>query len=62
MLNETGQREVGRGLADALARLRRQRARIREQLGELEAEDADLGRIEAALLAAVEMAGKRGTP
>jgi hypothetical protein len=55
-LTERGQREVGGGLEDALTRLRRRRAAIRQQLGLLEAEDADLGRIEAALLAAIELA------
>jgi hypothetical protein len=41
-LSERGQREVGHSLKDALARLRRRRAAIREQLGALEAEDSDL--------------------
>ena len=55
MLTERGQREVGGSLADALARLRRRRDAIREQLGVLEAEEADLAKIEAALIAAAEM-------
>ena len=55
-LTERGQREVGGSLKDALDRLRRRRAAIREQLGALEVEEADLAKIEAALLAAVEMA------
>jgi hypothetical protein len=54
-LSERGAREVGGSLTDALIRLRRRRASIREQLGLLEAEDADLGRIEAAVIAAVEL-------
>ncbi len=60
MLSEQGQREVGRGLQDALARLRRRRAHVQEQLGVLEAELTDLSRIEAALMATLEMAGRRG--
>jgi hypothetical protein len=55
MLTERGQREVGGSLKDALDRLRRRRGAIREQLGVLEAEEADLAKIEAALLAAVEL-------
>ena len=57
-LTESGQREVGHSLNDALARLRRRRAAIREQLGILETEAADLGKIEAALITAVEMAAR----
>ena len=59
-LNERGAREMTAGLRDGLERLRRRRARIREQLGDLEVEDSDLGKIEAALIAAVEMASKPG--
>lgn len=55
MLSERGQREVGGSLKDALDRLRRRRGAIREQIGLLEAEDSDLGKIEAAILAAAEM-------
>jgi hypothetical protein len=59
-LNERGAREMTAGLQDALARLRRRRAIVRQRLGELEVEDSDLGKIEAALIAAVEMASKPG--
>jgi hypothetical protein len=62
MLSERGQREARGSLKDALDRLRRRRAAIREQLGTLEAEDSDLGKIEAALLAAAELARPRAAP
>jgi hypothetical protein len=55
MLNDRGQREVSASLRDALARLRRRRAGIREQLGALEAEDSDLAKIESALTVAIEL-------
>ena len=42
-------------LKDALDRLRRRRGAIREQLGILDAEEADLAKIEAALLAAADL-------
>jgi hypothetical protein len=62
MLSERGQREMAGSLREALDRLRRRRAAVREQMGLLEAEDADLGRIEAALLAAAELARPRAAP
>jgi hypothetical protein len=58
---ERGQREVGGGLRDALARLRRRRGEIRAQIGTLEAEDSDLGKIEAAVMAAAEIVARDGT-
>lgn len=61
-LSERGQREVGGSLKDALGRLRRRRAAIREQLGMLEAEEADLAKIEAALLVAVELVRQAPVP
>jgi hypothetical protein len=62
MLTQRGQIEVGGSLRDALARLRRRRAAIREQLGVLEAEDADLGKVEAAVALAAEMFKAAGPP
>jgi hypothetical protein len=59
-LSERGQREVGHSLKDALDRLRRRRAAIREQMGALEAEDSDLGKIEAAVMAAAELLSRQG--
>jgi hypothetical protein len=57
---EQGQKQVAGSLADALARLRRRRAAIREQLGALEVEEADLAKFEAAILAAVELVKASG--
>jgi hypothetical protein len=57
---ERGQREVGDGLQDAVARLRRRRAEIRHQIGLLEAEDSDLGKIEAGIMLAAELVAKDG--
>jgi hypothetical protein len=59
-LTERGQREVGNGLKDALARLRRRRGEIRAQIGVLEAEDSDLGKIEASVMLAAELVAKDG--
>jgi hypothetical protein len=55
-LTERGQREVGGSLRDVLARLRRRRGVLQEQLGLLEAELSDLAKIEAAVLAAIDLA------
>lgn len=59
-LTERGHREVGNSLKDALARLKRRQDDIRHQIGVLEVELSDLGKIEAAVLLAAEMA--RGNP
>jgi hypothetical protein len=59
-LTERGQRECGNSIKDALARLKRRQDDIRHQIGVLEAEMSDLGKIEAAVLLAAEMA--RGVP
>lgn len=55
-LNERGQREVVGSLKDALARLRRRRADLQAQMGILEAELSDLGKIEGAISTAIELA------
>jgi len=57
-LTERGQREVGSGLRDALDRLRRRKAELQAQMGILEAELSDLGKIEAAIMLAAELAAK----
>jgi hypothetical protein len=51
---ERGAREVGMGYHEALAALRRRRATLQAQMGLIEAELADLGKIEAALSMAAE--------
>ncbi len=56
VLTERGQREVGGGLKEALDRLRRRKADVQRQMGVLEAELSDLGKIEAALMWAAEQA------
>ena len=55
-LTERGQREVGNGIKDALVRLQRRKAELQTQMGVLEAELSDLGKIEAAVLLAAELA------
>ena len=60
MLTDTGTREVGQSLGDALARLRRRREDAQHKIGVLEAELADLSKIEAALMTTVEMARRAG--
>jgi hypothetical protein len=60
MLTQLGQREVGRSLTDALARLRRRRAALLEQAAALELEAEDLAKFEAAILAAIELAKATG--
>jgi len=62
MLTNRGQREVGGGLQDALQRLRRRRAAIEAQIGALEVERADLGKIEAALVPGIELARRPWNP
>ena len=57
-LTERGQREVGNSLKDALGRLERREADLRNQMGLLEAELSDLGKIRAAVMLAAEMARK----
>ena len=57
-LTERGQREVGNSLKDALGRLERREADLRNQMGLLEAELSDLGKIRAAVMLAAEMASK----
>jgi len=57
-LTERGQREVGSGLREALDRLRRRKAELQAQMGILEVEMSDLGKIEAAIMLASEMAAK----
>jgi hypothetical protein len=57
---ERGQREVGAGLQDAIVRLRRRRGEIRAHIGLLEAEDSDLGKIEAGIMMAAEIVAKDG--
>lgn len=59
-LTERGQREVSGGLRDALARLQRRKAELQAQMGILEAELSDLGKIEAAIMLAAEVVGKDG--
>jgi hypothetical protein len=58
---ERGQREVGGGLQDAIARLRRRKAEVQREIGILEAELSDLGKIEAGIMLAAEIVreGKR---
>ena len=55
-LTERGHREVSGSLKDALARLRRRQDDIRHQIGVLEVELSDLGKIEAAVMWAAEEA------
>ena len=59
-LSERGQREVGSTLAATLGRLRRRRAVIRGEIDRLTLEEADLAKIESAVLAAVELAAPAG--
>jgi hypothetical protein len=58
-LTERGQREVGNSLKEALVRLRRRQDEVRHQIGVMEAELSDLGKIEAAVVLAAEMARKQ---
>ena len=57
---ERGQREVGAGLRDAVERLRRRKADVQRQIGLLEAELSDLGKIEAGIMLAAEVVAKDG--
>jgi hypothetical protein len=59
-LTERGQREVGNSLREAIGRLERREADLRAQMGLLEAELSDLGKIRAAIMLAAEMARKSG--
>lgn len=55
-LTERGQREVGNSLKDAYERIKRREADLRAQMGILEAELSDLGKIRAAVMLAAEWA------
>ena len=55
-LTERGRREVGNSLKEALGRLQRRRSDLRAKLGLIEVELSDLGKIEAALMMAAELA------
>jgi hypothetical protein len=57
---ERGQREVGAGLQDALARLRRRKADVQREIGILESELSDPSKIEAGIMLAAEMVAKDG--
>ena len=57
-LTERGQREIGNSLKDALDCLKRREADLRAQIGLLEAELSDLGKIRAALAFAAEALGR----
>lgn len=55
-LTDRGEREIGNGLKDALQRIENREASIRAQMGALEAEMSDLGKIRAAVMLAAELA------